>query len=111
MLQSSSPSHPEADKRQYASRRLSQLRCCAASPSGSSAEAQAAELLDGLDPQSTAAIYRHGGGNPFYLEQLARARKDGVLPAVSGADGDSAAHRPWGCSDSSSPAGATISTS
>ena len=26
-----------------------------------------------LDAQSAAAIYRHGGGNPFYLEQLARA--------------------------------------
>jgi DNA-binding NarL/FixJ family response regulator len=57
---------------------------------GELSEAQAAELLDGLDPQSAAAIYRHGGGNPFYLEQLARARQDGVLPAVSGADGDGA---------------------
>ena len=32
------------------------------------------ELLGELDPQAAAAIYRHGGGNPFYLEQLARAR-------------------------------------
>ena len=35
-------------------------------------EAQAAELLAGVEPASVAAIYRQGGGNPFYLEQLAR---------------------------------------
>ena len=42
-------------------------------------EAQANELLDGVDPQTAAAIYRHGGGNPFYLEQLRRARDEGRL--------------------------------
>ena len=41
--------------------------------SSRSARAQAGELLGELDPRSAAAIYRHGGGNPFYLEQLARA--------------------------------------
>src|SRR5215216_8207641 len=36
-------------------------------------EAQAGELLGDLEPGAVAALYRHGGGNPFYLEQLARA--------------------------------------
>ena len=45
-------------------------------------EAQAAELLGDVDPGSVADIYRHGGGNPFYLEQLARASSDGRLPAT-----------------------------
>jgi DNA-binding NarL/FixJ family response regulator len=36
-------------------------------------ETQATQLLDELEPHAVAAIYRHGGGNPFYLEQLARA--------------------------------------
>jgi DNA-binding CsgD family transcriptional regulator len=45
-------------------------------------EAEAVELLGELDPQSASAIYRHGGGNPFYLEQLARsAGDDGTLTA------------------------------
>ena len=35
-------------------------------------EAQAGELLAGVDRASVAAMYRHGGGNPFYLEQLSR---------------------------------------
>jgi DNA-binding NarL/FixJ family response regulator len=35
-------------------------------------EAQAGELLAGVEPASVAAMYRQGGGNPFYLEQLAR---------------------------------------
>ena len=43
-------------------------------------EAQATELLEGVDAQARAAIYRHGGGNPFYLEQLARASDEGRLP-------------------------------
>ena len=38
-------------------------------------EAEAAALLGELDAGRAAAIYRHGGGNPFYLEQLARARQ------------------------------------
>ena len=40
---------------------------------GELSEAQAGELLGDLEPGAVAAIYRHGGGNPFYLEQLARA--------------------------------------
>ncbi len=48
-------------------------------------ETQVAELLPGLDPGSRAAIYREGGGNPFYLEQLARADKPRRLrPAPNG---------------------------
>ena len=39
---------------------------------GELSEAQAGELLSDLQPGAVAAIYRHGGGNPFYLEQLAR---------------------------------------
>lgn len=42
-------------------------------------EAEAAELLSDLDAQSRATVYVQGGGNPFYLEQLARvgARRRG----------------------------------
>ncbi len=47
-------------------------------------EAQATELLGELDPQAAAAIYRHGGGNPFYLEQLARAGDGATLVAAHG---------------------------
>jgi DNA-binding CsgD family transcriptional regulator/tetratricopeptide (TPR) repeat protein len=36
-------------------------------------EGEAAELLDGVDAAAMSAIYRHSGGNPFYLEQLGRA--------------------------------------
>ena len=43
---------------------------------GELSEDQASELLGDLEPAAVAAIYRHGGGNPFYLEQLARAGKD-----------------------------------
>jgi signal transduction histidine kinase len=64
---------------------------------GELSEAQAGELLGDLAPDAVAAIYRHGGGNPFYLEQLARAgaqawrhdvthgngAKNGVPPAVA----------------------------
>jgi DNA-binding NarL/FixJ family response regulator/tetratricopeptide (TPR) repeat protein len=45
-------------------------------------QAHAVELLGGVDPHAAAAIYRHGGGNPFYLEQLAR-----TSVAVLGGDG------------------------
>jgi signal transduction histidine kinase len=57
----------------------SQLSAALAVPSvrrialGELSEAQAGELLGDLEPRAVAAIYRHGGGNPFYLEQLARA--------------------------------------
>jgi DNA-binding CsgD family transcriptional regulator/tetratricopeptide (TPR) repeat protein len=43
---------------------------------GQLSEREARALLGDLDPQSISAIYRHGGGNPFYLEQLARASRD-----------------------------------
>jgi DNA-binding CsgD family transcriptional regulator/tetratricopeptide (TPR) repeat protein len=55
---------------------------------GALSESQAAELLAGLDARSAAAIYRLGGGNPFYLEQLARASGEGRL--LSALDGDNA---------------------
>ena len=45
------------------------------SRSSRSARTQAAQLLGDLDARAAAAIYRQGGGNPFYLEQLARARR------------------------------------
>jgi len=44
-------------------------------------EAEAAGLLAGIDAASAAAIYRQAGGNPFYLEQLGRARNGAALPA------------------------------
>jgi ATP/maltotriose-dependent transcriptional regulator MalT len=34
---------------------------------------QAALLLEDLDPRTRETVYRESGGNPFYLEQLARA--------------------------------------
>jgi DNA-binding NarL/FixJ family response regulator len=40
-------------------------------------EGDAALLLDDLDAGQISHIYRHAGGNPFYLEQLARADADG----------------------------------
>ena len=46
---------------------------------GQLSEAHAEELL-GVDAPALTAIYRHGGGNPFYLEQLARASEAGRLP-------------------------------
>lgn len=50
-------------------------------------EAQAAALLPGLDAGAAAALYRHGGGNPFYLEQLARGAHP---PAAGGGSGNGA---------------------
>jgi DNA-binding CsgD family transcriptional regulator/tetratricopeptide (TPR) repeat protein len=44
-------------------------------------EAEAAELLEHLDRDAAAAVYRHGGGNPFYLEQLGRMENAGALAA------------------------------
>jgi DNA-binding NarL/FixJ family response regulator len=56
---------------------------------GHLSEAQATQLLGELDPRAAAAIYRHGGGNPFYLEQLARGSGSATLAApVSGAGDD-----------------------
>jgi DNA-binding NarL/FixJ family response regulator/tetratricopeptide (TPR) repeat protein len=53
-------------------------------------EAEAVELLRDTDPAAVADIYRHGGGNPFYLEQLGRTSEPGRLaPALhDGANGD-----------------------
>ena len=45
-------------------------------------EAEVNELLAGVEPRTAAAIYRHGGGNPFYLHQLRRAGEEGRLDAV-----------------------------
>jgi DNA-binding CsgD family transcriptional regulator/tetratricopeptide (TPR) repeat protein len=42
-------------------------------------EAEAALLLGDLEAETAATIYRHGGGNPFYLEQLGRAADGGAL--------------------------------
>jgi DNA-binding NarL/FixJ family response regulator len=53
---------------------------------GHLSEEQATRLLGALDPQSAAAIYRQGGGNPFYLEQLARARGEGSTAALGSSD-------------------------
>ena len=50
-------------------------------------EAQATQLLAELDPRAVAAIYRHGGGNPFYLEQLARSGDGETLATAPGATG------------------------
>jgi DNA-binding NarL/FixJ family response regulator len=55
---------------------------------GHLSEAQATQLLGELDPRAAAAIYRHGGGNPFYLEQLARGGGSATLEASNGAAAD-----------------------
>ncbi len=49
---------------------------------GQLSETAVAELLGELDAGTLTDIYRHGGGNPFYLEQLARAREQGRLPVA-----------------------------
>jgi len=51
---------------------------------GELSEDHAARLLGDLDPRAVAAIYRHGGGNPFYLEQLARAGEEAWRPTPAG---------------------------
>ena len=53
------------------------------------------QLLGGLDAAAVAAIYRHGGGNPFYLEQLGRgARRRRLSAAREDAGGDRTACPP-----------------
>jgi DNA-binding CsgD family transcriptional regulator len=52
---------------------------------------QAAQLLGEVDPSSLAAIYSHGGGNPFYLQELARASEEGRLPSALSGDGNATA--------------------
>jgi DNA-binding NarL/FixJ family response regulator/tetratricopeptide (TPR) repeat protein len=59
---------------------------------GQLSEAEATLLLEHLDGDAAAAVYRHGGGNPFYLEQLGRIDGGGELaagpePAPAAADG------------------------
>jgi DNA-binding CsgD family transcriptional regulator/tetratricopeptide (TPR) repeat protein len=54
---------------------------------GPLSESEATELLGGMSPRAAAAIFRHGGGNPFYLEQLARTPGDGRLAEAPGEDG------------------------
>jgi DNA-binding CsgD family transcriptional regulator/tetratricopeptide (TPR) repeat protein len=49
-------------------------------------EAEAATLLGDLDAGALAAIYRHGGGNPFYLQQLARLDQPQRLDDGAAAD-------------------------
>ena len=73
-------------------RRLPRLSAALAVPSARRivleqlTEAQATQLLGELDPRAAATIYRAGGGNPFYLEQLSRAREEGTLAAALDAD-------------------------
>ena len=50
-------------------------------------EGEAAELLTGVAPGAAAEIYRHGGGNPFYLEQLARTPGAELKTAAGGNGG------------------------
>jgi predicted ATPase len=45
-------------------------------------ESEAEELISDIDASSRAAIYRESGGNPFYLEELARAYR--ARPRASG---------------------------
>ena len=52
-------------------------------------QAQAAELLGDVDASAVADIYSHGGGNPFYLEQLARASEEGRPLTAPVSNGDS----------------------
>jgi DNA-binding NarL/FixJ family response regulator/tetratricopeptide (TPR) repeat protein len=64
------------------------LAAAAAQPSvrrlelGQLSEAEAAQMLAQVDATSMSAIYRHGGGNPFYLEQLGRATETGQLAGL-----------------------------
>jgi DNA-binding CsgD family transcriptional regulator/tetratricopeptide (TPR) repeat protein len=52
-------------------------------------EAEATELVGEVDARSAAAIVRHGGGNPFYLEQLRRAHEERAATGAGlGADVD-----------------------
>jgi len=45
-------------------------------------ESEAEELVGDVDPPSRAAIYRESGGNPFYLEELARAHRARPRPPI-----------------------------
>ncbi|HYN51892.1 MAG TPA: AAA family ATPase, partial [Thermoleophilaceae bacterium] len=55
---------------------------------GQLSESQATQLLEGKDAKAAAAIYRHGGGNPFYLEQLGRAGDGEALAEALDGDAD-----------------------
>jgi DNA-binding CsgD family transcriptional regulator len=54
-------------------------------------EAEVSDLLAGVEPRTAATIYRHGGGNPFYLHQLRRVGEEGGLDAVLNEAGAEAA--------------------
>jgi ATP/maltotriose-dependent transcriptional regulator MalT len=54
---------------------------------GELTENEAVRLLGDIDPKEAATIYRHGGGNPFYLEQLARGSDGGLLQAAPNGNG------------------------
>jgi DNA-binding NarL/FixJ family response regulator/tetratricopeptide (TPR) repeat protein len=58
---------------------------------GQLSAADAAELLGEIETGSLDEIYRHGGGNPFYLEQLARAGRRGQRPATPSGSANGAA--------------------
>ena len=60
-------------------------------------EAQATALLADVDPGTAAAMYRHGGGNPLYLEQLRRAAGDGTLEATPAEGDDPVRLQAWPC--------------
>jgi DNA-binding NarL/FixJ family response regulator/tetratricopeptide (TPR) repeat protein len=47
-------------------------------------QAEAAQLLDHLDAGRASAIYRYGGGNPFFLEQLGRVDGGGTTASKVG---------------------------
>ena len=64
---------------------------------GQLSESQAAEMLGEIDARSLADIYRHGGGNPFYLEQLARASDAGRLSGALRHAGNGAGELAGGC--------------
>jgi predicted ATPase len=54
-------------------------------------ESEAAELLGDIDVRARAAIYRESGGNPFYLEELARAHR--ARPTAPGGRTDEVGER------------------
>ena len=73
---SSSRSPSGRARRPAGCRPRSRCRRSAASRSASSARRRRASCWAISNRRAVAAIYRHGGGNPFYLEQLARAGEE-----------------------------------
>jgi DNA-binding NarL/FixJ family response regulator/tetratricopeptide (TPR) repeat protein len=69
---------PVALERAHRSRTLDLLELASLTP------AEGRELLgDGVDAAAAALIYEESGGNPFYLEQLARSPERATGPAIS----------------------------